>query len=217
LSIEADPFPLLEELPPLLPLDDPAALAADRRRRSLEEAAAAEGRRAGFERGLFEGRAHGEFEARQAVEGRVAELVDRTERALVALRDEVDAGRANVSGEVVDLALRIAEAVVGRAIDLDQVGGRDALIRALALAPDRGDLTARLHPEDAASIGDVAELVAGRELTVVSDPMLRRGDCVLDIGSTRVDATLAGAFERVREVLLPAMDVDAAFEEALRS
>jgi flagellar assembly protein FliH len=183
----------------------------------MEEAAAEQGRRAGFERGLFEGRAYGETEARAAADRRLAELIATTEAAVATLAQQIEAGRAELSGEVVDLALRIAEAVVGSAVEVGQFGGREALERALASAPERGAATARFHPDDAAELEDAAAMSVGRELAIVADPTLRRGDCVLDVGSTRIDATITGAFGRVRDVLLPAMDVDAAFEQVMRS
>ena len=196
-----DPFPQLDDLPPLH-LDSESDDVSDARRRAAEE-----GRRAGFAQGLFEGRAHGEAEARDEVSARAGQLLVALAEAAQDLRAHVAGARLAAGNEVVDLALQIAEAVVGRHLDLDLVGGRDALARAVAGAPGREPVVARLHPDDVASLGDVAEITQGREVTVSADPMLRRGDCVVDIGPTRVDACLSTSFDRVRAVLLGESDL----------
>ena len=112
-----------------------------------------------------------------------------------------------MGAEVVELALQIAEAVVGRQLDLELIGGRDALARAVAGTPGRDAVVARLHPEDIAGLGDVSEITQGRAVTLTADPMIRRGDCVIDMGPTRVDACLATSFDRVRSVLLGDTDL----------
>ncbi len=195
-----DPFPHLDELPPLH-LGEESDDVVQARRRASEE-----GRRAGFAQGQFEGRARGEAEARAEVEARAQPLLASLERAAHDLRAHVADAQLAAGTEVVELALQIAEAVVGRQLELDLVGGRDALARAVAGTPGRDAVVARLHPDDVAVLGDVSGITQGRVVSVTADPMLRRGDCVIDMGPTRVDACLATSFDRVRTVLLGAAD-----------
>ncbi len=205
-----DPFPSLSDLPRLRPREErTTTVDVDEHLRSAaQELGYQEGRRAGFQQGVFEGRSRGEHDARAEATERFAALFAEVERGLVAVRHRADVDREVLADEVADLALRIAEAVVGRAVELGEVTGRDALARAIAAVPEGGPMVARLHPADLAEI-DVEQIeTAGRELQLVADPTLRPGDCILDAGAARVDATLAGALERVRTVLLSEPEID---------
>lgn len=213
-----DPFPSLADLPRLRPVEDRVVskptVADDHLRSAARDLGFEEGRRAGFQQGVFEGRARGEQDARAEAAERFALLFDEVERALVAVRHRAEVDRQVLADEVADLALRVAEAVVGRAVEVGEVDGRDALARAIAAVPEGGPMVARLHPTDLAELSADDVETAGRELQLVADPTLRPGDCILDAGAARVDATLAGALERVRAVLMsepevaPVVDLD---------
>ena len=56
-----------------------------------------------------------------------------------------------------------------------------------------------MNPEDAATLGEHA--IGGRALTIRPDPAIVRGGCLLEVGSTLVDAQVDSALERVRAVL----------------
>jgi flagellar assembly protein FliH len=107
--------------------------------------------------------------------------------------------RAELTEQAVELALQIAEAVVGRELALATDPGADALRRALGSLPVDVPLVVRLHPDDLAVLD--GDLLEGRPATVVADPRLARGDAVVETEDGWVDADVAGAFARVREVL----------------
>jgi flagellar assembly protein FliH len=174
--------------------------------RRIEEAVA-EGRAAGFEAGFAAGQAAG----RQAIEAAHAELTAAHAARLAAVVQGSETAIADALsgvGAVADAAARVtagaafavAEAIVGRELVLARDPGRDAVARALALAPEGVDLTLRLNPEDAAALA-IDQLPAGRAVTVVADPAVARGDCLAETGWTRVDARIGSALERVRMVL----------------
>ena len=147
-------------------------------------------------------------------EGRVAALSqvrDDVASAMEALASAVDQlerrdglGLAEVPAGAVELALAIAEAVIGREVSASQSPGADALARAIVLAPDRGPLDARLHPLDIETLHDVDALAPGRELRLHADPSIERGGCILEVGPARIDAQIGAALERVRAELLGA-------------
>lgn len=177
---------------------DPAAL-ADALAEGYEDGRA-EGHAAGYEAGraaaLLEG-------AQQRDEHEIA--VSRAVAALAAAADELRTRRdetvAALESALVSGALELAEAVVGRELALAVSPGRDALVRALRLAEGTEAVVARLHPDDLATVGDQADLAPGRDLSVVADPSVGRGGCLLQIGDGCVDASLGAALERVRQVL----------------
>ena len=88
---------------------------------------------------------------------------------------------------------------------MSAIPGLDALRRALAMAPDTGTLTVRLHPDDLASLGapDGEYTLHGRTVLLRPDPGLSPGDAIAEQGSTTIDARLAEAIARVRAELAP--------------
>jgi flagellar assembly protein FliH len=168
------------------------------------EAATAEGYREGYQQGLNQGRAEGLAAARAAGTEQRQRLVAVTE-ALSRAAEEMNrrdlAAADSIGTQVVDLAFRLAEAVLARELAVATSPGRDAIARALAFAPTSHEAVVRLHPDDALVVGDLGALEAGRHVTVVSDAGVERGGCVLETGEARVDAQLGAALARARAVL----------------
>jgi flagellar assembly protein FliH len=107
--------------------------------------------------------------------------------------------------QVLAHAFALAEAIVGRSLDDPDGRAAAALRRAMDVAPEQGAIVVRLNPGDFQDLlGDAVNSeydYQGRPVLLRSDPMLRPGDAVAEIGSTSVDATLATAVARAREAL----------------
>jgi flagellar assembly protein FliH len=171
----------------------------------------AEGRAAGYAEGL----AHAAAEAAQAERtraaeaqavataqrARVAEALGLLSTATAALQEREAVAVAEVEQTVADLALQLARAVLQRELAITQDPGREALVRALRLAPDGAPVVARLHPQDLGLLQDVEELSAGRDLQLVADPDVERGGCVVDTAGRRIDTQVSVALERIAQVL----------------
>jgi len=185
-----DPFPSIDDLRQRTAGGSDADLA---RSRAFDE-----GRRAGFETGRFEGSARGMSDAR----AECAEQIRELHRGIGRSSEIVQQQHHETGAQLIDLAIDIASAILRREVSLSADRGRDALVRALVASPDRGDIVARLSPGDAELLGDHGDVSPGRTIQIVVDPLMSDGDCVLDVGGTRIDARLAGALDRVRAVLL---------------
>ena len=131
-----------------------------------------------------------------------AEQIRQLHQAIDRSSEIVQLQHHQSGAELIDLAIDIASAILRREVSLSGDRGRDALLRALVASPDRGDIVARLSPADADLLGDHGDLSPGRAIQIVVDPHMSDGDCVLDVGGTRIDARLAGALDRVRTVLV---------------
>jgi flagellar assembly protein FliH len=155
----------------------------------------------GHERGLGEGYRAGLEQAVQEITARLGGALSALTAAAQQLSATEAVTLAELDTRVTAFALDIAEQVIGHELAAATEPGRDALARAIALAPDRGQLTARLNPVDLAGLDSVEELAPGREVTIVADPAVAPGGCILDVGACRIDAQLGPALDRVRQVL----------------
>lgn len=114
--------------------------------------------------------------------GRQEGLAAVTEKLL---RAAVDAERRAAAGEdaLVRLAVRIAEKILRRQLDLTPDAVRDVARAALAAARARDKLTLHVHPDD-------ADLVAPLGVPVVVDGGVARGGCIVETDLGRFDARL---------------------------
>ncbi len=176
-------------------------------------------RAAGWERGRQEGREAGRKEiAEQAVirDRARAEQVQAQERrreqelarAVDALRlstADLEAREApvfeDIKHSVATMAVQIAEVLVGRHLELGKWLALDAVQRALALAPRQSAAIVRLHPESTLELPDVSGAVPGGSVTIVADPSIEIGGCIVEAGNRTIDAQLGPALQRLREVL----------------
>jgi flagellar assembly protein FliH len=170
----------------------------------MEGVAADHAHASGYEAGY----ADGQRDAEAAAGDTERDSVARVESAVSALRRSMDAARsayeersAQLESAVPRFAFELLETLFAResAIAIDP--GRQAVARALALDESTLPAIARLSPEDADTIGELADL-SSRPLTVIADPTVEPGGALVEIGSTTIDTQLSHALERVRAVMV---------------
>jgi flagellar assembly protein FliH len=159
-----------------------------------------EARRAGYEEGQLAAAAEAEVAARRAA----AQLEERVQDAVAFLENAALFVRAQLSDELdrlakgaTSLALALAQTVLQRELELAADPGGEAIARALALVPGVAPAVARCNPADLAVLGPVQS----QNLTLVPDESVGRGGCLLDTGSTLVDARIETAISRVQAIL----------------
>lgn len=158
----------------------------------------------GYDDGYSAGLAEGLAAARAGAAAEAANAADRLQVLGRGLAEAADDLRRRQALELTGLedalaraAFDLAAAIVGRELQLAASPGADALARALALVPAGCAAIARLHPEDAGPLGEVPG-----PITVIADPAIDRGGCILEVGDSRIDAQLGPALDRVRATLL---------------
>ncbi len=174
----------------------------------------------GYEAGLEEGMACGR--ALSAVEQAAADRRSHahSERIIAAAERVVSLQRQAISeaeNALVIAAFEIAEAIIGREIRERPRSAEDALLGALALAPERMPCLVRMHPSDVADLGDVTERFALRDITMQADPTIEAGDCVISLPTGRIEWRLADAIERARLAVLAGRESSAESETLVGS
>ena len=106
----------------------------------LMESARQEGYAAGFEEGYAAGYTHGLGDAQTHIQ-LLGQLVQKLANEADRLAARETTAREQIEDQVVATAVEIAETIVGRELEVVDGRGRDAIARALALAPERGFVT----------------------------------------------------------------------------
>jgi len=135
-------------------------------------------------------------------EAAVSSLLSSLAQALNDLETRLAPTYDQVADKLGTAAFQIVEAIFGRELALSKELALDAVRRACAAAPRSADLILWLNPDDALGLENIdLSAILGRPVRLLTDPMLRSGDARAESGATRIDARLATALGRVRELL----------------
>jgi len=104
--------------------------------------------------------------------------------------------------EVAEVAFELARLIIGRELAVAENPGIDAVARALDLVGEGERLTIRMNPDEVIDPFDISVPVAGCEVTVLADPSIGRGSCIVEGEAFHIDASIDSALERVKTVLL---------------
>jgi len=141
----------------------------------------------GYEAGMARARAE---TSRQLAA--LEERVQRLDGALHLLARPLEQFDAEMESELAQLALAVGKQLARRELRIDPAQVIAILREALALLPAAArEVRVHLHPEDAATVREHLTAPANeRAWTLVEDPTLSRGGCVVQSQSSRIDARL---------------------------
>lgn len=149
----------------------------------LRASAEATGRQAGYAAGQAAARAEAE----------------RLGRAAAGLEQALAEFNQSVADELLALATEIARQVVRETIVLRPETMQAVVNEALAQFPHQ-HATIYLHPRDASLVRSYAgDVLAHAGHRILEESNLKPGDCLVESGSSQIDATLATRWRRVLE------------------
>lgn len=154
----------------------------------------AQGERAGMEAGS---------KRAEAMLRRVAQTVEE----LGALRHTL---AQQSERQMVQLALMVARRIVHREVSLDPELVAAMAHVALQKLSASSPATIRLNPDDYTVVARASERWTGSQVTVVPDPAVARGGCLVESEFGRIDATLDRQFDEMARALLGSQPADAA-------
>ncbi|MBO3129998.1 FliH/SctL family protein [Dermatophilus congolensis] len=188
----------------------------------LVEEAREEGRRRGYEEGHAEGFEDGRVAGLEMMAGEIAKMKTAAEAEAEANRTRVKEFHTAVEnavqdaldyqmpmieelrGLVGDLAVDIAEELVGHHLAVGECAAVDQVRRALASIPRDVDVTLRVNPQDLEMVTDFTESTTQqRRVRAIADATIAHGDVVATAQNLEVTVTLADAVAAVRKVLHP--------------
>jgi type III secretion protein L len=109
--------------------------------------------------------------------------------------------------ELLRLSLKIAERIVGKALELDRGILLDIIHKAIQSLKYQKEIRIRIHPEDVAYLKDqkmqlYAMLGESKEIEVVEDPLVGRGGCIIDTEIGTIDARLETQLKVMERTLI---------------
>jgi flagellar assembly protein FliH len=165
-------------------------------------------RAAGWEHGRQEGHAAARREVAQQQEiserhrqQEWVQVLDSVRLSAVSLDARESMSFQDVDSTVARMAVEIAEVLIGRHLELGSFQALDAVQRAMALAPRQSAAIVRIHPDSTDGLPDISGAMPGGSVTVVLDPSIEIGGCIVEAGDRTIDAQLGPALQRLREVL----------------
>ncbi len=127
-------------------------------------------------------------------------------RALAAARDEYTRVMEESEEDMLELAVRMAERIVRRRIELDPATSAEITRGCLELVRDRQQITVFANPEDIPTLEQwresLVEVVEARLIHFEPDPGVGRGGCMIETEAGRVDARLEVQLESFKRALM---------------
>lgn len=185
---------------------------AEQRAHELVEGAEAKGREqgyaAGYEQGLAEGRSQGHAEALEQRKAQLEQFEANWSQALSQWDQQRQAQELEARRGVVELALKVAEKLVHRVVEVDETVVADQLAGALSHVLRALDVSVRVHPEDRPVLEEAlpkltSELSHINHIELIDDETLDRGGCAISFGQGEVDASLETQLQRIVRAMLP--------------
>lgn len=145
--------------------------------------------------------------ARAETAPRLAALEERVrhlDAALQLLARPLQQLDADIEDELARLALSVGKQLARRELRIEPAQVIAILRESLALLPVAArEVQVHLHPEDAATVREhLTAPAADRAWTLVEDPTLSRGGCVIHSQSSRIDARLEARIAAVSASVL---------------
>lgn len=167
-----------------------------------------EGYAAGLEQGLAEGREQGYAESLAQSAEQLRQLTEAWSQVATDWEQQRTEMEREARQAVIEFALRAAEKIVHRVIEIDETVVVDQAAQALSMVLSAHDASVRMHPVDRPMLEDalpdlLKELSTLEHIELVDDETVTPGGCVVAFGQGRVDATIETQVQRLVDLILP--------------
>ncbi len=184
---------------------------AEEESRRVVKAAGERARAEGYEKGFAEGTAAGNeaalAQSKAEFADRHASLAAMFQAAITAIDESKEQMRLTAEKDLLDFAIMVASQMTLAIGDLRREAACENFRRSLSMVMSKTDVSIRCHAKDVETLRVFAESVlesalAGRRIRVVEDNAVSPGGCVLQSGSSEVDASLETQVAEMVTILL---------------
>ncbi|QDU72185.1 FliH/SctL family protein [Mucisphaera calidilacus] len=190
---------------------------AERQASEILRNAEQQGVEAGYQDGLERGHADGLEQGKQEAFAKAAAELARIEETWLDLGTRWEAQLNDLATQaregLLAFALRFAERLVHRIIEVDEQVVVDQLAEVLGHILRPLKVTVRVHPEDRPILEQAMPELLQRfsqleHVELVEDQQITRGGCIARFGHGQIDATIDRQVERMVEAILPPLHTD---------
>jgi len=196
---------------------DTAQTKADTLAEGAEQKGHAQGLERGIAQGITQGQAEGKAQVLADLKPRLEEVAGAFMQVAAQWEDQRHQLHTEAKAAVLELALRLAEKVVHRVVELDRSVVTDHVAEALVYALAPTEVVVAVSPEDEPIVQEaLPELVKSfanlQHATLETDANLAPGGCIIKFAEGQVDASIEKQLSRIVEAMLPADEADQADE-----
>ncbi|MCP4448380.1 MAG: hypothetical protein GY811_24020 [Myxococcales bacterium] len=138
----------------------------------------------------------------------LSEISERYAATFMRMDEAIASIPKVITSEVVDLALLVAQEILHAELSVREDLVFDAVERALAGVPHDGTVAIRMNADDIEGVKRRFEEEGPGNMKWQIDSALRAGDCVVEMPSRIIDASLDARLEAVRDTLVRALMAD---------
>ncbi|HEY7162527.1 MAG TPA: type III secretion system stator protein SctL [Acidobacteriota bacterium] len=148
----------------------------------------------------------GEKEKKDGFQEGYQEGLAQVTELLAKARVEYDVIMRNASKDMLELAFKISEKIIGKQLEIDKSTIMDIVAQALQTVRQSKQITIRVNPEDGKALkADKDALIEmlghGRVIDIMDDKKVEKGGCIIESEVGTVDAQLHKQLERLKKVL----------------
>ncbi len=167
-----------------------------------------QGQQTGVEQGLTEGRERGRAEALEEAREQLAQLHAAWSDVAVQWDAQTKGMAVEARQVIVEFALKMAERLVHRVIQVDPSVVVDQVAGALALVLKPMDVSVRVHPSELPILSEalpqlMTEFDHLEHIHLTEDPQVSPGGCIVAYGQGQIDATIEKQIQRIVDLILP--------------
>ena len=185
---------------------------ARERARLITDGAEQAGYDAGHARGLEQGLADGQEKGHAEALAQGAETIQQVTAGFTGVAEDWQEHRDGIERRarqaVLEFALKFAQKLTHRVIEVDPQVVVDQVRAALERVLEPTDVVIHIHPEDRPVLQEVlpdllAQFDALQNVKCVDDEDVGRGGCVLGLHGGEIDASIDTQIQRITELILP--------------
>ncbi len=120
---------------------------------------------------------------------RLGKEAEKARAELIATMAAASQIRVQAKKDIIELALAIAQKVIGKAVSLDPSNLDSIYANALSAAGKPEPARIHVHPEDRA-LSRIDTLLESHAVDIIDDPEVGRSGCKIAFGGAELDATL---------------------------